>query len=102
MVWSVYILQCVGDRLYTGISTNVARRFKQHAQKSGAKFTQAHPPIAILGECKCASRSDALKLEYQIKQLTPEAKRALALSWPPIHLAESEADNQRKHEPLAP
>ncbi len=97
MTWSVYILQCAGDRLYTGISTDVARRFKQHVQKSGAKFTQAYPPIAILGERECASRSDALKLEYQIKQLVPEAKRALALSWPPAHLAEPEADSQRKH-----
>ena len=98
MAWSVYILQCAGDRLYTGISTDVARRFKQHTQKSGAKFTQAHPPIAILGEIECASRSEALKFEYQIKQLAPMAKRALALSWPPTHLAESEADNQHMHE----
>ena len=98
MAWSVYILQCAGDRLYTGISTDVVRRFKQHVQKSGAKFTQAHPPIAILGALECVSRSDALKLEYQIKQLTPKAKRALALSWPPAHQAESEADNQHRHE----
>ncbi|MBQ0713555.1 GIY-YIG nuclease family protein [Paraperlucidibaca wandonensis] len=97
MTWSVYVLQCAGDRLYTGISTDVVRRFKQHMQKSGAKFTQAYPPIAILGELECASRSDALKLEYQIKQLTPEAKRALALSWPPTHQAESEANNPHMH-----
>lgn len=83
MTWSVYILQCVGNRLYTGISTDVARRFKQHQQKLGAKFTQAYPPIHILGQRECLSRSEALKLEHQIKQLAPESKRALALSWPP-------------------
>lgn len=86
--WSVYILRCTGERLYTGISTDVARRYEQHRRGIGAKFTRAHPPIAILGDHLCHSRSEALRLEYQIKQLAPDAKRELALSWQQARQAE--------------
>lgn len=84
MSWSVYVLVCRGERLYTGISTDVARRYQQHLRGSGAKFTQAYPPLALLGSLGCESRGAALKLEYSIKQLSPAAKRQLVLSWPTV------------------
>jgi putative endonuclease len=88
-IWSVYILLCKGECLYTGVSTDVTKRYEQHKRGTGAKFTRAHPPIAILGDYLCPSHGDALRLEHQIKQLTPHAKRELALSWQHAHQAKS-------------
>lgn len=95
--WSVYILRCRGNRLYTGISTDVARRYQQHRRGVGAKFTRAHPPEAMLGHHTCASRGEALALEYRIKQLTAEAKLSLTLTWQDTQAAKSESDSLRRH-----
>ncbi|WP_231550457.1 GIY-YIG nuclease family protein [Chitinibacter sp. ZOR0017] len=73
--WSVYVLRCRGGRLYTGIAIDVARRLAQHQAGTGAKFTRAHPPEALLRSLPCISRSVALKLEYAIKQLSAAQKQ---------------------------
>ncbi|REH37773.1 putative endonuclease [Paraperlucidibaca baekdonensis] len=101
-VWSVYLLLCHGQRIYTGVSTDVARRVAQHERGTGAKFTRAHTPIALLGTTTCASRGEALRLEHRIKQLSPDAKRALALSWQSGLAPESPSDTPHKHAPPAP
>lgn len=72
--YSVYVLACAGNRLYTGIALDVDKRFAQHVLGNGAKFTRANRPAEILFQHAVGSKSDALKLEYQIKQL-PKAKK---------------------------
>lgn len=81
MTWYVYVLVCQNGRLYTGISTDPERRFQQHLSGKGAKFTKANPPAALLGSDQCLSRSDALKREYALKQLSAPAKRKLVAHW---------------------
>ncbi|AXK38787.1 GIY-YIG nuclease family protein [Crenobacter cavernae] len=76
MPWYLYILECAGGRLYTGISTDVARRYAEHATGKGARFTRAHPPERLLLTVEFASRSDALKAEWAVKQMRSDAKRA--------------------------
>ena len=68
--WYVYIICCGGDRLYTGITTDVQRRYKEHASGKGAKFTRSFHPLELMWESKPMSRSDALKLEIKIKKMT--------------------------------
>ena len=76
-VWYLYILECEGDRLYTGITVDVEARYKVHLSGRGAKFTRSYRPRRILlVECH-ADRSAASKAEYAIKKLSPEAKRKL-------------------------
>jgi putative endonuclease len=75
--WFVYILNCRGGRLYTGVAVDVEQRFAQHLAGKGARFTRAFPPEAILASWCCANRRIALQLEYAIKQLSVAQKRAL-------------------------
>jgi putative endonuclease len=76
-VWYVYILECAGGRLYTGITVDVEARYKAHAEGRGAKFTRSYPPNRIALVQVHADRSEASKAEYAIKQLSAEAKRKL-------------------------
>ncbi len=77
----VYILSCENSILYTGITTDVERRFAEHKKengsKRGAKFTKSHRPEEIVALWKTTSRSDASKLESRIKQLSKTEKTEL-------------------------
>jgi putative endonuclease len=76
--WFVYLLECRGGRIYTGIATDVDRRLAEHRAGRGARFTRAHPPERELARMPCADRPEALRREAAIKRLSPAAKRELA------------------------
>jgi putative endonuclease len=76
--WFVYLLECRGGRIYTGIATDVDRRLAEHRAGKGARFTRAHPPERELARLPCADRPEALRREAAIKRLTAVAKRELA------------------------
>ncbi|MES2720970.1 MAG: GIY-YIG nuclease family protein [Pseudomonadota bacterium] len=95
--WHVYVLECQNGRLYTGISTDPARRFREHASGKGARFTRANPPVAMLGSSVCLSRSHALQREYALKQLSAPAKRQVVAQWvvtSPVQTAAPAPDSQ--------
>ena len=74
-VWYVYIVECSDKTLYTGITTDVIRRVKEHNEsKRGAKYTKTRRPVTLMKQFTCSSKSEALKLEYKIKQLPKEEK----------------------------
>ena len=75
--WHLYILECAGGRLYTGITVDVEARYKAHCSGKGAKFTRAHPPEKLLLAETYPNRREAAQAEYRIKQLTAAEKRAL-------------------------
>jgi putative endonuclease len=77
--WFVYLLECRNGKIYTGIATDVDARFNTHLAGKGAKFTKMNPPSHLIASKQCENRSEASKLEYQIKQLTPAKKRALSV-----------------------
>jgi putative endonuclease len=79
--WYVYMLECAGDRLYTGITPDVAQRFGKHCSGRGAAFTRINPPRRILAAAACDSRSAALKAESALKKL----KRPAKLAWASRH-----------------
>jgi len=83
-IWFVYVLECRGDRLYTGITVDVARRFAQHVNGKGARYTRANPPQRLLAVIEHPDRSSATRAEHAIKRLSPEAKRALGAAHPPV------------------
>lgn len=90
MAWFVYLLECRNGSVYTGITTDVQRRFAQHAAGKGARYTRSNPPLRVLGHFACPDRSSASRTECAIKRLPPAAKRALCKTWPsgcsPVHL----------------
>lgn len=75
--WYLYMLECAGGRLYTGVTVDVDARVKAHAEGRGAKFTRSFPPVRLLFVQSWPSRSEALKAEHAMKRLSSEAKRKL-------------------------
>ncbi|MBQ9767167.1 MAG: GIY-YIG nuclease family protein [Lachnospiraceae bacterium] len=75
----VYLLRCVDGSLYTGITTDVKRRFAEHVKggKKGAKYTKNHAPEKVAVAWRVENRSVASKFEWQIKHLTKQQKEAL-------------------------
>ncbi|HJU38186.1 MAG TPA: GIY-YIG nuclease family protein [Tahibacter sp.] len=78
MTWFVYLIECRGGSIYTGIAIDVDARYAAHASGKGAKYTRAHPPERLLARFAYIDRSAASKAEYRIRRLSPQAKRALA------------------------
>lgn len=76
-MYYVYILRCKGDRLYTGFTTDVKRRFKEHLSGEGGRFTRSFPPFEIVYCASFDTRSEACREEYRIKQLTKKKKEEL-------------------------
>jgi putative endonuclease len=73
-LWFVYLVRCKDKSIYTGITNNLNKRIKQHNEGKGAKYTRSRGPVTLIRFHYCHSKSDALKLEYKIKQL-PKAKK---------------------------
>lgn len=76
--WCLYMLECNGGRIYTGITNNMQSRYAAHASGKGARFTRAFPPVRILKVFACADRSAASKAEYAAKRMTAAQKRELS------------------------
>jgi len=69
MYW-LYMLQCKDNSLYTGITTDLERRVKEHnSSKLGAKYTRARRPVKLVYSKEFESRSEALIEEARIKKL---------------------------------
>lgn len=68
-VWHLYLLRCRDGSLYAGIATDVARRFREHAAGTGAKYTRAHPPECVLASRPYPDRGSALRAEHALKRL---------------------------------
>jgi putative endonuclease len=78
MPWFLYLIECADGSVYTGIATNVEARFAKHASGTGARYTRARKPVALLAAFEVADRSSASRAEYWVKRLAPAQKRALA------------------------
>lgn len=79
-MYYVYMLRCEDNSIYTGITTDVKRRFEEHKNKEGkgAKYTASHQPKKIESIWKTEDKKMASKLEYHIKKsLTKTQKEEL-------------------------
>lgn len=77
MSWYVYMLECKGKRIYTGVAKDVQKRYDEHINGKGARFTKSFPPKKILHTMEAENYGQALKLEYAIKQLSKPQKQSL-------------------------
>lgn len=77
--WSLYMIKTRLNTLYTGISTDVERRFKEHsgASKRAARYLKGKGPLELVWQQSVGSKSDALTLEYQVKKLNRRQKLSL-------------------------
>ena len=74
--WSIYLVRCRDGSLYTGIATDVPRRFAEHQRQGGrgAKYLSGRGPLRLVFQQPIGDRSRALTVEHCIKQL-PKAKK---------------------------
>lgn len=74
MEYYVYIIRCQDNSLYTGITTDIKRRYEEHKNGTGAKYTKSKKILQLEIFFKCNGRSEATKIEYFIKQMTKREK----------------------------
>jgi predicted GIY-YIG superfamily endonuclease len=76
-IWYVYLLRCADGSLYTGITTDLRRRWRQHDNGTASRYTRSRRPVALVYHEAHTSRSLALKREAAIKALSRWEKESL-------------------------
>lgn len=77
--WVTYIVQCSDYTLYTGATNDLFKRINKHNAGTGAKYTKIRRPVSLIRFFICTSKSEALKLEYKIKQLSRDEKLVIQI-----------------------
>ncbi len=77
--WFLYLIRCRNGRLYTGITTDVERRFEEHesGDKKGSKYLRGKAPLKLVMKKRVGDRSMALKIEAKVKKLSKIEKELL-------------------------
>jgi putative endonuclease len=75
--WSVYMIRCSDNSLYTGITTDINRRFRQHAAGKGAKYFRGRTPLEVVYREEKHSRCSAARRENLIKSMSHGAKELM-------------------------
>jgi len=74
-MYYLYILKCADNTLYTGITTNLERRLKEHNTSSlGSKYTRPRRPVVLVYSKKFNNRSTASAEESRIKKMSRQEK----------------------------
>jgi putative endonuclease len=79
VIWYLYVIRATHGSLYAGITTDVGRRYREHAAggPKAARFLRANPPQELVFKRRIGSRSLALKVEYRFKRLPKRDKEAI-------------------------
>jgi len=73
------LIKCSDESLYCGTTNNLKKRLEAHNSGKGAKYTRFRRPVELVAASPEMTKSDALKLEYRVKQL-PASKKNLELT----------------------
>jgi putative endonuclease len=73
-----YLLRCADGTFYAGYTTDPERRVAEHDAGEGAKYTRGRTPVELVHLESFPDRSAAMSREYELKQLSHDAKAALA------------------------
>lgn len=76
-----YIILCEDGSYYTGYSDNPQNRFEIHKAGKGAKYTRSHKPKELVFVSPGLTKSEAMKAEYTIKQMSHEKKTEFIQGW---------------------
>jgi putative endonuclease len=72
--WWLYLIECKGGSIYTGIALDVDARYRMHCAGKGAAYTRANPPVRILARVQFPSRRLAAQAECEMKRRPAAAK----------------------------
>jgi putative endonuclease len=75
-----YVIECDDGSFYTGYTTDVERRVREHDRGEGAKYTRGRTPVELVHAERFESKSAAMSREYEIKQLSRAEKERLVES----------------------
>lgn len=80
--WTLYMIRCGNGHLYTGVTTDLMRRFKEHEAggPKAAKYLRGKGPLCLVYSEAAGNRSEALKREIAVKKLTRQQKLCLIAS----------------------
>lgn len=73
----VYMIRCKDGSLYTGWTNNLEKRFKNHCEGKGAKYTRGRGPLELVYYEVFEDKREAMRREYEIKQLKKSEKEKL-------------------------
>ena len=80
LMWHLYIIKCVDKSFYVGITSNLERRFREHKEGRGGKYTLHHKPIKIVYSEDFNTKQEALRREKQIKGWSHRKKEDLLIN----------------------
>jgi predicted GIY-YIG superfamily endonuclease len=89
VVFFVYIVRCADGTFYTGYARDIDTRVKVHNAGRGAKYTARRLPVSLVYSEPCATRGDALRREYEVKQLARSEKETLVRKVSILHSQQS-------------
>ena len=79
--WCVYMILCSDNSLYTGITTDINRRFQQHSEGKGARYFRGRTPLQVVYLEGNHSRCSAAVREYMIKRMNRAEKEFIVASY---------------------
>jgi putative endonuclease len=75
--WYLYLIRCGDGTIYTGVSTDVARRLAEHRGGKGARYLRGRGPLALARKIRVGDKSMAFRLEWRVKNLPRSGKEDL-------------------------
>lgn len=78
-LYNIYIIRCHDDSLYTGIAKDWKKRYIEHQEGRGAKYTKSHKPVCIESVWEAYGRSEASKVEWFVKSFSKNKKERILL-----------------------
>lgn len=78
-MWSIYMVRRNDGKIYTGISTDVAKRFEMHqnSNSQGAKFLRGMGPLELLIQMEVGEQKLAMNVEHKVKKLAKDKKEEI-------------------------
>lgn len=76
-----YLVRCSDNSLYAGWTNNIEKRIKSHNDGTGAKYTKSRRPVTLAYLEEFDTKSEAMKREAALKQMTHGQKEELAAGW---------------------
>ena len=83
-IWHLYMIRLENGHIYTGITTDVERRFAEHQTGKGAKYLRGKRSLSLVFSTPVGDRSFALKCEARVKKLSKQEKERLVSGTIPL------------------
>jgi putative endonuclease len=84
-IWFLYIIGCCDGSFYTGVTTDIDRRLREHQEGKASRYTRTRRPVVLVYKEECGTRSQSLARECAVKSLSRRRKEELISGRKPDH-----------------